>query len=719
MEWIRSRKLSRTIITVLLLTMTVWLLPAGFMAEKAEAAVILNNPTMVRDSTMESGKKSTWDCVWFGSYPQAEVVCETDTDRISDLAGRSYECQYVTVSSAQWEKITGASYDDYGNATVDGVKYRKLIKTDAVRATTRSPNYYEWGDELVFDIVRYFRYEPIKWRVLDVSGNDAFLVADKALDNQKYDDTDGGDVTWEMCTLRSWLNGYDSSCNSRGIDYTELNFINRAFSSSERSAIKTTDVVNDDDINLGTEGGNNTSDKIFLLSENEVYNSDKASSYGFVKDRNTYDEARRCKTSTYAKAMGATSYVYSTCAGNTRWWLRSPGSDNWYAADVEENGEISHGTDLTYGVTVNWSDAVRPALHLDLSSSNVYSYAGTVSSDGVVSEEGYNAVAPDDSEKDNFFGSERMVRIAGNNRFATSIDAADALKKSLGVGKFENIIVAGGNDYPDALSGSYLAKVKNAPVILVGRDADSEADVKQYISENLKAGGTVYLLGGIGVVRLDFENGVKKLRDSDGNAVNVVRLGGASRYDTNIAILKAAGINADADTAEDMLVCTGEGFADSLSASAVGKPVLLAAKGGLNSTQQKYLDSIDVKDVYLIGGTGVVSERIETQMETCDQDGQCERVAGDDRYKTSVAVAEKFFPDGADRAVLAYANNFPDGLAGGPLAISIKAPLLLVSSSEGGYSAAADYAKRAGIKKAVVLGGKTLITDLTVNKILP
>jgi putative cell wall-binding protein len=106
-------------------------------------------------------------------------------------------------------------------------------------------------------------------------------------------------------------------------------------------------------------------------------------------------------------------------------------------------------------------------------------------------------------------------------------------------------------------------------------------------------------------------------------------------------------------------------------------------------------------------------------METCDQDGQCERVAGDDRYKTSVAVAEKFFPDGADCAVLAYANNFPDGLAGGPLAISIKAPLLLVSSSEGGYSAAVDYAKRAGIKKAVVLGGKTLITDLTVNKILP
>ncbi len=308
-----------------------------------------------------------------------------------------------------------------------------------------------------------------------------------------------------------------------------------------------------------------------------------------------------------------------------------------------------------------------------------------------------------------------FIRYAGQSRYETSVAAADALKKSMGVDKFENIIVASGENYPDALAGSYLAMMENAPVIMVGRDTKTEASVRTYIRKNLEPDGTVYLLGGTGVVTSRFENNIKKLRIDDGSGVSVERLGGASRYDTNIAILKAAGIDANTG-AEDLLVCTGEGFADSLSASAVGKPILLVAKAGLNSTQKQYLNSIEVNDVYLIGGTGVVSDSIARQLKSYDQDKACERVAGSNRYLTSVAVAETFFPDGADSAVLAYAQNFPDGLAGGPLALSMEAPLLLVDSS--GYNAAVSYAKDAGIRKAAVLGGSALISDNVVKKII-
>ena len=167
---------------------------------------------------------------------------------------------------------------------------------------------------------------------------------------------------------------------------------------------------------------------------------------------------------------------------------------------------------------------------------------------------------------------------------------------------------------------------------------------------------------------------------------------------------------------EDLLVCTGEGFADSLSASAVGKPILLVAGSGVDDTQKKYLGSMKINDIYLIGGTGVVSDKIGTQLKKYDQDDKCERVAGQNRYLTSVAVAEKFFTDGSDSAVLAYAMNFPDGLAGGPLALSIKAPLILTDNS--GYSDAVAYAKSAGIKKAAVLGGPTLISDGVVKNII-
>ena len=136
----------------------------------------------------------------------------------------------------------------------------------------------------------------------------------------------------------------------------------------------------------------------------------------------------------------------------------------------------------------------------------------------------------------------------------------------------------------------------------------------------------------------------------------------------------------------------------------------------MNDTQKKYLGSLKIKDIYLIGGTGVVSDKIGTQLKKYDQDDKCERVAGQNRYLTSVAVAKEFFPDGSDSTVLAYAMNFPDCLAGGPLALSIKAPLILTDNS--GYSDAVTYAKNAGIKKAVVLGGTTLISDGVVKNII-
>ncbi len=87
--------------------------------------------------------------------------------------------------------------------------------------------------------------QPIKWRVLSVDGDDAFLVADKNLDCQKYNDT-FTDVTWETCTMRSWLNGYGIFSNVCGKDYTDNNFVDNAFTSGEQAAIKTTTVVNED-----------------------------------------------------------------------------------------------------------------------------------------------------------------------------------------------------------------------------------------------------------------------------------------------------------------------------------------------------------------------------------------------------------------------------------------------------------------------------------------
>lgn len=132
---------------------------------------------------------------------------------------------------------------------------------------------------------------------------------------------------------------------------------------------------------------------------------------------------------------------------------------------------------------------------------------------------------------------------------------------------------------------------------------------------------------------------------------------------------------------EEILVCTGMGFADSLSASAVGKPILLVDNiDGLSADQKTYLKGTSVKDVYIIGGTGVVSNTVGNQLNAYDDDGNYTRVYGDIRYTTYTAVAKNFFLSESGAAVLAYAANYSDGLTGGPITVSIEVPLLLVDS---------------------------------------
>ena len=202
--------------------------------------------------------------------------------------------------------------------------------------------------------------EPIKWRVLSVHGNDAFLLADKNLDNKQYNE-EIISVTWATCTLRTWLN---------------VTFLNTAFTSAEQAAIKNTTVVNEDNPYFGTEGGENTIDKVYLLSIAEASNT----AYGFNGEFNTRSETRMAKNTVYAKERGAWTSTSTEYEGNGWWWLRTPGDDSGNASLVLGSG---HGLLNGDGYGVDGDDgAVRPALHLNLSSSTLWSYAGKVTSEG-------------------------------------------------------------------------------------------------------------------------------------------------------------------------------------------------------------------------------------------------------------------------------------------------------------------------------------------------
>ncbi|MCR5769007.1 MAG: DUF6273 domain-containing protein [Lachnospiraceae bacterium] len=134
-----------------------------------------------------------------------------------------------------------------------------------------------------------------------------FVVSKFAIDCLPYNIEDK-DVTWETCTLRKWLNE---------------EFYKNAFSKSEKSLIKTTTVENYDNAVYNTPGGEDTKDKVFLLSQFEMINKN----YGFDEAYDKRDENRCCEPTIYAVAQENTQSIeYIMSEGNwPRRWLRSPG----------------------------------------------------------------------------------------------------------------------------------------------------------------------------------------------------------------------------------------------------------------------------------------------------------------------------------------------------------------------------------------------------------
>ncbi len=174
--------------------------------------------------------------------------------------------------------------------------------------------------------------EPIEWMVLDVEGGKALLISRYGLDAKPYHAEYSG-ISWESCSLREWLNGA---------------FLETAFTEEEREAILTTSVSNG--AGQGYRGyyqeeGNNTQDRVFLLSYHEAYDL-------YFKS----DSARIARVTPYAIAQGA----YKNGSQNGWWWIRSPGRTPYGAGRVGSGGKLNNSS-------VNTAvGCVRPAMWIDL-----------------------------------------------------------------------------------------------------------------------------------------------------------------------------------------------------------------------------------------------------------------------------------------------------------------------------------------------------------------
>ena len=393
-----------------------------------EAAVTLKNPQIVEDDTMyDSGQKVTYDCLWFGEYPQSEVVMAGSTaeDALKEMNEDS-QVKYEVINADEFNAIKNADYDSNGDAEVNGVKYRRLKGEDATYYTSSSTakdwGYYNWKDD--YTTYHYFKYEPIKWRVLNTNGDEALLLSDLILDDLYYHSA-SEEVVWANSTLRSWLNGYGTLDNQSGIGYSSNNFLKSAFSDIEQTAILTKLISDHDNIyDEGViDGGPDTRDKIFLLSVSEVDGM-----YGFTN--NLYDKARIGKDSTYALAMGSWG----------GWYLRSPGIDGTkFVASVDSSGSL-----YSVGEGVHYvGNGIRPALYLNLSNTDSYSYAGTVCTNRTENEEN----APVDKQETPTTPSLKPNQTTTVNKGASSVQiaipAVSVKASSLCVSGLSNKIAAG------------------------------------------------------------------------------------------------------------------------------------------------------------------------------------------------------------------------------------------------------------------------------------
>lgn len=196
--------------------------------------------------------------------------------------------------------------------------------------------------------------QPIKWRVLSVDGDDAFLLADKNLDSQAYH-TSESYVSWETCYLREWLN---------------YAFLYAAFSTEEQNAIRLTSVYTPPE--YGFEKACTTEDYVYLLSLDEVQNP----AYGFDCEEGEEIKKRESRNTQFTKNRGGWTSTAEAFGGNGTWWLRKGGPTKRIPI-VFSTGSTSSAGDRAHYSVHEKVPVIRPVIHINLSS-GLWKWAGKV-----------------------------------------------------------------------------------------------------------------------------------------------------------------------------------------------------------------------------------------------------------------------------------------------------------------------------------------------------
>ncbi|AKN31479.1 hypothetical protein Ccar_11650 [Clostridium carboxidivorans P7] len=295
-------------------------------------------------------------------------------------------------------------------------------------------------------------------------------------------------------------------------------------------------------------------------------------------------------------------------------------------------------------------------------------------------------------------------RIFGKDRVETSIKISENGWQN----GTDTAVIAQGYGYADALCAAPLSKKYNAPLLLTDKSGLNNETINELKRLKVK---NVFIIGGNGSLSSNVENQLKSLGIN-----HIERLWGKDRYETSLKIAESLG------EVNGAVVTSGNGYADSLSIAPIaaqkGMPILLSDKNDLTDGIKNYIKDKNIKNVYIVGGTGVIGTKIQNDL------SNAKRLSGQDRFETNLAVMNEFQNELKFEKIFiaegdgASGNEFADALSGAVLAAQSSSPLVLIYKTMPAKTAEFIKAKMSNKTQLIALGGEAVVADSVLSGLI-
>ncbi|GEM_PF-2445995 len=603
-----------------------------------------------------------------GTYDEGEEVTVTATSNEGYYFvnwtenGREVSANKEYVFEILEDRVLVANFEQREHKKLSDLEIGDKVVDNSWEWEYRTGTYYTYNTG---DVTR-----PVTWIVVakDHYGEGGVtLVSEELIGMHVFDDSshvhrDGHNHWGESGTHHTANYGIRPWLNSTGIHDGEGFY--DAFSNTFQSAVIPINLPNKD-----YEGSSySTQDRVFVPSTTEL---------GDIYHRHTHSVG-----SVYPYFDGVSDdYRISELPrlGTRRYWSRSPFSDGpSYVSCVDSGG----------GFVFNMADrgnaGVRPALNI----------RSEIPVSVFPNEDGVYEI-----ELDFEIGIEAN-RIFGEGRYDTAVE----ISRETFDERANTVVLARGDDFPDALAGVPLAHEKGGPLLLTRSD-NLPGETASEIGRLLTEGDTVYVLGGEAAVSRNVKDDLVE------KGYEVKRLKGDTRFETAIAIAEEL-----TTSPEETFLTTGLEFADAVAVSGPaamkGAPILITRPTELSESTANYLTENEdsIKRINVIGGEAAVSQNVK------EEAGATRRVYGANRWETAVEIANRYV-SAPEEATLATGLEFPDALSGGVYAAANKAPVLLTARNELIDEVESYFDTSSFLVKVTVFGGTEVITDSVLARI--